>query len=251
MESLLDLDRICVKFGGLNAVDDVSIKVAPGERRALIGPNGAGKTTLFNVITGVVPASSGKVVFMGEDITREPVHKRSRRGISRTFQITNLFATLTVLQNMQLALLGLGYRKFSVFGTVQLDGQAEDRIGQALQVSQLESRRHTQVQELSYGEQRQLEIAMALVSDPRLLLFDEPAAGLSPSERGVLADIIRGLPQNLTIVLIDHDMDLVMKLVDGVSVLSNGVLLAEGRPEEIRSNQEVQDVYFGRARQDA
>ncbi len=251
MTDLLHLDHITVQFGGLRAVDDVSIRVPHGERRAIIGPNGAGKTTLFNAITGVVRATSGQVMFDGADVTKAPVHRRAKRGMSRTFQITNLFPNLTVADNMRLALRGLSPRKFSLMGGSTLDADERSRADEALGVSRLHARRTATVKELSYGEQRQLELAMALVARPKLLLLDEPAAGLSPAERVIVSDIIRALPRELTLVLIEHDMDLVLSLVDYVTCLNNGKMLVEAPPAEIRTNALVQEVYLGKARHHA
>ena len=250
-ETALVLENVTVAFGALKAVDDVSLSVKRGERRAIIGPNGAGKTTLFNAITGVFPPTSGRITFEGKDVTRMPAQKRARLGMSRTFQITNLFPTMTVEENMQLALSGTDASKFSMLGSTRLTPEEQDRVASALRMSRLEERGSVAVNELSYGEQRQLEMAMALVSRPRLLLLDEPAAGLSPAERVMVADIIRSLPHDLTMVLIEHDMELVLNLVDWVTCLNNGQLLAEGSPEEIRTNQHVQDVYLGKARSNA
>ncbi|MEP9375556.1 ABC transporter ATP-binding protein [Aquabacter sp. CN5-332] len=251
MTDFLQLDTVTVQFGALRAVDGVSIRVREGERRAIIGPNGAGKTTLFNAITGVVRATSGKVLFQGADVTRTAIHERARRGMSRTFQITNLFPNLTVAENMRLALRGLSPRKFSMFGSSALAPEEAERATQALEISRLHARRDATVKEMSYGEQRQLEMAMALVAQPKLLLLDEPAAGLSPAERVIVSDIIRALPRELTLVLIEHDMDLVLSLVDYVTVLNNGKLLVEAPPSEIRVNKDVQDVYLGKARHNA
>jgi branched-chain amino acid transport system ATP-binding protein len=251
LNDLLILEHVTIRFGGLCAVDDVSIRIAAGERRAIIGPNGAGKTTLFNAITGVIRPTSGKVIFEGRDITHTPIHVRTKQGISRTFQITNLFPNLTVRENMQLAAYGLSSRKFSMLGKVTLDDDARASADAALTFSRLQERVQTLVKELSYGEQRQLELAMALTAQPKLLLLDEPAAGLSPPERVILADIIAALPRSLPIVLIDHDMDLVLQLVDYVTVLNNGKLLAQAPPQEIQENVDVQNVYFGKARQHA
>lgn len=250
-EPALVLDNIVVAFGALKAVDDVSMSVKRGERRAVIGPNGAGKTTLFNAITGVTPPTSGRIVFEGQDVTRKPAQVRARMGMTRTFQITNLFPTMTVDENMQLALRGTGRGKFSMLGSTRLTSEEQDRVSSALQMSRLGERSSVAVNELSYGEQRQLELAMALISNPRLLLLDEPAAGLSPSERVMVVEIIRSLPKDLTMVLIEHDMELVLNLVDWVTCLNNGQLLAEGSPKDISSNQRVQDVYLGKARADA
>jgi branched-chain amino acid transport system ATP-binding protein len=250
-EPALVLDNIVVAFGALKAVDDVSISVKRGERRAVIGPNGAGKTTLFNAITGVTPPTSGRIMFEGQDVTRKPAQVRARMGMTRTFQITNLFPTMTVDENMQLALRGTGRGKFSMLGSTRLTSEEQDRVASALQMSRLGERSSVAVNELSYGEQRQLELAMALISNPRLLLLDEPAAGLSPSERVMVVEIIRSLPKDLTMVLIEHDMELVLNLVDWVTCLNNGQMLAEGSPKDITSNQRVQDVYLGKARADA
>jgi branched-chain amino acid transport system ATP-binding protein len=250
-DHILSLDHVGVSFDALRAVDDVTLRVKRGERRAIIGPNGAGKTTLFNAITGVVPATSGRVEFDGRDITRLPPHRRAAFGISRTFQITNLFPSLTVEQNMALALCGLTSRKFSLLGSSELTDTERGQADRALGLSRLGARSKSLVGELSYGEQRQLEMAMALAPNPRLLLLDEPAAGLSPAERVIVADVIRSLPAEITIVLIEHDMDLVLSLVDWVTCLNNGQFLAEGAPADIRTNSDIQDVYLGKARRHA
>ena len=184
-------------------------------------------------------------------MTRTPPHRRAAAGMSRTFQITNLFPSLTVRENMQLAIRGLGPAKFSLFGSPALTAEERERAGRALAVSRLGARIDRAVHELSYGEQRQLEMAMTLSSDPKLLLLDEPAAGLSPSERVIVADVIRDLPADIAVVLIEHDMDLVLSLVEWVTCLNNGTFLAEGSPADIRANASVQDVYLGRSRRHA
>jgi len=247
-DAILAFDEVEVAFGALRAVDGVTMSVPPGQRRAIIGPNGAGKTTLFNVATGVIRPTHGRIVFDGEDITSLPPHRRARLGISRTFQITNLFPTLAVADNMALAVRGLTPRKFSLFGSPALDGQEAARIAGALGAVRLVDRANAPVKELSYGEQRQLEIALALVSHPRILLLDEPAAGLSPSERTMVGDIIRSLPRDLTVMLIEHDMDLALGLVDRVTCMHEGRILAEEAPDTIRRNALVQEVYLGRPR---
>ena len=247
-EPLLLLDAIGVRFGGLKAVDAVSLRVPRGERHAVIGPNGAGKTTLFNAISGVVRPTSGRVLLGGRDITSASPHRRAGMGISRTFQITNLFPTLSVFHTMLIALRGLSPRKFSLFGAGAPTAQERDRMERALGLARIPVRTTAPVSELSYGEQRQLELAVALATEPRLLLLDEPAAGLSPSERGIVTDVIRSLPAELTLVLIEHDMDLILSLVDRVTCLENGRFLADGAPDTIRDNQAIQDVYLGRAR---
>jgi branched-chain amino acid transport system ATP-binding protein len=245
---VLVLENVSVRFDALKAVDGVSLSVKQGERRAVIGPNGAGKTTLFNAVTGVLLPTGGKITFDGRDITRSAPHRRAALGIGRTFQITNLFPSLTVAQNMLLAIRGHAPRKFSFFGAGGLTSEEKKSFDHALTLTRIAARLETLVRELSYGEQRQLEMAMALVSAPRLLLLDEPAAGLSPAERAIVADIIRALPRDITLVIIEHDMDLVLSLVDWVTCLNNGQFLAEGTPADIRANTQVQDVYLGRRR---
>ncbi|HEX2655855.1 MAG TPA: ABC transporter ATP-binding protein [Xanthobacteraceae bacterium] len=247
-DQVLTLSNVVVAFGALLAVNNVSLSVARGERRAIIGPNGAGKTTLFHAVTGVVAPTSGMIHFEGRDITNTPPHRRARLGIARTFQITNLFPLLTVEENLVLSVRGLTRRKFSLFGTPQLDSEEAQRVTDVLNLSRLSDRRSVTVKELSYGEQRQLEMAMALATNPRLLFLDEPAAGLSPAERSIVADIIRSLPPQLTVVLIEHDMDLALALVDYVTCMYEGKVLVEAAPDAIRTNDAVQEVYLGKPR---
>jgi branched-chain amino acid transport system ATP-binding protein len=247
-DAVLTFDALVVAFEALRAVDDVSLSVPRGERRAIIGPNGAGKTTLFNAATGVVRATRGRVVFDGRDISRLPPHRRARLGISRTHQITNLFPSLSVADNMALAVRGLKAEKFSLFGAPDIRGKEAVAIASALTAVRLLDRVGAQVKELSYGEQRQLEMALALVTGPRLLLLDEPAAGLSPAERSIVAQIIRSLHRDLTVILIEHDMDLALGLVDYVTCMHEGRILVEGTPDAIRRNSLVQEVYLGKPR---
>jgi branched-chain amino acid transport system ATP-binding protein len=247
----LALSDVTVAFGALRAVDGVSLSVPEGERRGIIGPNGAGKTTLFQAIAGMVRAAAGRVVFRGEDITTLAPHRRARRGIARTFQITNLFPTLTVRENLFLALRGGGGNgrgRFSFLGPPRMTAGESRRAEEALIGAHLAHRAETLVRDLSYGEQRQVELALAFASRPRLLLLDEPAAGLSPAERALVAGLIRGLPREITLVLIEHDMDLVLGLVDRVTCLHEGRVLVEAPPAEIRRNEAVQEVYLGRPR---
>ncbi len=248
---LLDLTAVVMQFGALRAVDVAAMSIAIGERRAVIGPNGAGKTTLFNTITGVLRPTSGRIAFDGHDITRQLPHRRAKLGIARTFQITNLFPTLSVMDNMKLALRGLKPRKFSMFGDGALTAEERSIAEHALGMTRLGERQSAIVRDMSYGEQRQLELAMALSSTPRLLLLDEPAAGLSPAERTIVAEIVRSLPRDITVVLIEHDMDLALGLVDYVTCMYEGRVLVEASPAEIRSNATVQDVYLGKARHHA
>jgi branched-chain amino acid transport system ATP-binding protein len=247
-EPILTLTNVMVAFDALRAVDGVSLTVPRGQRRAIIGPNGAGKTTLFNAVAGAVPPTSGKILFDGHDVTQLPPHRRAQLGISRTFQITNLFSTLSVRDNMILALRGLSRRKFSLFGKPDTDEAEARRIAAALTAARIGGRADVIVKEMSYGEQRQLEIAIALVTSPTMLLLDEPAAGLSPVERSMVADIIRALDRDITVVLIEHDMDLALGLVDFVTCMFEGRVLVEEPPEGIRRNAKVQEVYLGKPR---
>jgi branched-chain amino acid transport system ATP-binding protein len=247
-EPILTLTDVVVAFDALRAVDGVSLTVPRGQRRAIIGPNGAGKTTLFNAIAGAIVPSNGRIVFDGHAVTRLPPHRRAQLGISRTFQITNLFPSLSVRDNMVLALRGRSARKFSLFGAPDTDAAEASQIAAALGAARIASRADVTVKELSYGEQRQLEIALSLVTTPRLLLLDEPAAGLSPSERSMVADIIRSLDRDITVVLIEHDMDLALGLVDLVTCLFEGRILVEEPPDGIRRNVKVQEVYLGKPR---
>jgi branched-chain amino acid transport system ATP-binding protein len=247
-EYALSLADVTVAFEALRAVDGVTLAVPRGQRRAIIGPNGAGKTTLFNAITGMIPPTAGRIVFDGHDVTRLPPHRRARLGISRTFQITNLFPTLAVEDNMVLAMRGLGRRKFSLFGSPARSDDEQRRMAAALASARLGAHGDMPVRELSYGEQRQLEIALALVTSPRLVLLDEPAAGLSPAERVIVADVIRALPRDLTVILIEHDMDLALGIADHVTCLHEGRVLVEDAPDAIRRNAKVQEVYLGKPR---
>jgi branched-chain amino acid transport system ATP-binding protein len=243
----LQLLDVTVAFDALRAVDRVTLAVPRGQRRAIIGPNGAGKTTLFNAITGTILSTAGRITFNGHDMTRMPSHRRARLGISRTFQITNLFPTLSVEDNLVLALRGGSRRKFSLVGAPARDPREEDRLSAALGSARLHTHAGTMVRELSYGEQRQLELALAIVASPELVLLDEPAAGLSPAERRIVADVIRALPRTMTIVLIEHDMDVALGLADYVTCLHEGRVLIETDPGAIRHNAQVQEVYLGRA----
>jgi branched-chain amino acid transport system ATP-binding protein len=241
----LALTDVSVRFGALRAVDGVSLSLDEGERRAVIGPNGAGKTTLFNAISGAIRPSGGKVEIHGWDATRASPQERARRGVGRTFQITNLFPELTVAENMRLALRGRTAAKWRFWRPDALDHEGQEAVAAALASARMEARDAARVRDLSYGEQRQLELAMALVQRPRLLLLDEPAAGLSPAERGLVASIVRALPRDLSMVLIEHDMDLALGLVDRVTVMHEGRVLAEAAPGDIRGDARVQEVYLG------
>ena len=241
----LELEGVTKAFGGLVAVSDVSLRVAARERRAIIGPNGAGKTTLFRLISGEFPVTSGRIRLVGEDVTTLPPHRRVGRGLGRTYQITNIFPALSVRDNVSLAAMGLAPTKFDLLRPVARRGTLAERVEQALAAVELQDKAHVQARELSHGEQRQLELALALAGQPRVLLLDEPAAGLSAAERGLMAALVRGLPPELTLVIIEHDMDLVLNLVDRVTCLHNGSVVADESPATIRHNKTVQEIYLG------
>jgi branched-chain amino acid transport system ATP-binding protein len=245
MPPALQLTGVSRRFGALAAVDKVDMSVAIGERRAVIGPNGAGKTTLFNLITGELPLSAGRVALFGQDVSRRGPHRRAALGLGRTYQITNVFAGLTVEENVALAALGLERRKFDFLGLAPRDAAFRARIEEALAIAGLEGKLDVECRHLSYGEQRQLELAMALAGRPRILLLDEPAAGLSPAERAVIVRLVAGLPRELSLVVIEHDMDLVLSLVDTVTCLHYGQVVATGDPATIRDHPLVQEVYLG------
>ena len=233
-----------VRFGGVFAVDGVSLLVEEGSRWAVIGPNGAGKTTLFRAISGEVRPIEGRVHLFGRDTTRSQPYTRAQRGLARTYQVTNLFQALTVEENLAIAAQGRTMSRFVSWRPLRMRGWIEERISGVLDAIGLVGRRHDLVSELSHGEQRQLEIGVALATDPRLILLDEPAAGLSAMERQMMAALIGSLSGDLSIVLIEHDMDIALELVQQVLVLDNGHPIAQGDPVSIRADQRVQDVYL-------
>lgn len=250
-ENALELAGVSRNFGGLKAVDDVSMVVKRGTTHVIIGPNGAGKTTLFALISGELELSAGRVKLFGQDVSSWSATRRARRGMGRTYQITNVFTELTVEQNILLAMRGRHGHRLSLLKKDRPSPDMDDKIDELLLRCGLQQRRHARVGDMSYGEQRLLEMAIAMGNEPRVLLLDEPAAGLSPAERGPMADTIRRLSNSLTVVLIEHDMELALGLADRVTCLYYGALLAEGTPDEIRANEKVQAVYFGGAGGDA
>lgn len=240
----LELDGVARHFGALVALTGITMKVAAGERRAVLGSNGAGKTTLFNTITGDFPLTAGRIHFFGEDITDLPPHDRIRRGLRRTYQISQLFKGLTVRDSVFLACRGVSRRRFSLLRPALSDvnmAQAES----ILHAVHLDNDAHTLVATLSHGQQRQLEIALALAGAPRFILFDEPAAGLSPAERRDLVAILTALPRHIGYIIIEHDLDVALRVSEYVSMMHNGRLFKEGTPREIESDAEVQEIYLG------
>src|SRR5580693_1453271 len=240
----LELRGVTRLFGALAALTDVTITVRPGERRAVLGSNGAGKTTLFNCITGDFPPSSGTIRFFGEDVTAFPPYERIRRGLRRTYQISALFPGLTVQDNVYLACRGVSRGRYSLLRPGASDAlmHSAERLIEAVHLSPVRDRR---VSELAHGQQRQLEIALALAGAPRLILFDEPAAGLSPAERHELIDILTSLPSHIGYIIIEHDMDVALRVVESVTMMHNGRIFKEGSPQEIEADPEIQELYLG------
>ena len=240
----LELEAVSRHFGALVALADINMTVAAGERRAVLGSNGAGKTTLFNAITGDFPPTTGRVRLFGEDVTDLPVHERIRRGLRRTYQISLLFNGLSVIDNIYLACRGVSRRRFSLRRPSR-DDSAMEAAETLLGAVHLEEARDTLVEALSYGQQRQLEIALALAGAPRLILFDEPAAGLSPTERSELIEILQSLPEHMGYIIIEHDMDVALRVSESVTMMHNGRVFREGTPQEIENDPEVQELYLG------
>ena len=241
----LVLEGVTRQFGALKAIDSVSLTVAAGERRAVLGANGAGKTTLFNAVTGDFPPSAGRVVFFGEDITDLPPYERIRRGLRRTYQSSLLFKDLSVRDNLFLAARGSARGRFSMLraGAGHATQLATSDLLDRIRLTHIAQRL---VGELSHGQQRQLEIGMALAGAPRLILFDEPAAGLSPAERRELVALLGAFPPHMGFVLIEHDLDIALRVVEQVTVMHNGKVLKHGTPAQIEGDAEVQAIYMGR-----
>lgn len=242
----LTLRNVTKKYGALVAVNDVSLEVAKGGRHALIGPNGAGKSTLFNLVAGGLPATSGQILFSGEDVTKRSAAWRARRGLGKTFQHSSLFLSMNPLENVALAAQrvagkGMSWTTSSSRRTAEIDDLSEQCVADV----GLTDRSHIMTGNLSHGERRQLEVAVALATRPKLLLLDEPAAGMSPAESHRFIELVRSLPQDLTVVIIEHDLELVFELADRVSVLHLGGLIADGPADEVREDPAVQQAYLG------
>ena len=245
MASCLVLENVTRTFGGLTAVNRVSLTIESGERRAVIGPNGAGKTTLFNLISGEFRASTGAISVFGADVTALAPYQRAARGIARTFQITRLFANLTVLENVLLACEALDRRKFTMHRPLSSFADLREKAAGLLNDFGLWPLRSEPARNLAYGNQRMLEVALSLAGRPRLLLLDEPMAGLSSGERAAMLQLLERLDPAIAILLIEHDMDVAFGFADMVTVLDKGRVLFEGHRDEVSANARVRDVYLG------
>jgi ABC-type branched-subunit amino acid transport system ATPase component len=245
MSLALETSGLDKRFGGISATSNVALRIERGARHALIGPNGAGKTTLINLLTGVLRPDAGSVLLEGRDITRLAPHRRVRLGLARTFQINQLFGALTPLETIGLAVserLGRGHDWWRVAGS---KSNVDESIVSTLESFHLTDVMHEPVSKLPYGKQRLLEIALAIASRPRVLLLDEPAAGVPEDERHGILSVVAALPAEVTVLFIEHDMDLVFSFAQRISVMVNGALFAEGTPAEIARDARVKSVYLG------
>ena len=241
----LVLHNVSRDFGGLNAVDNVTLTIHAGERHALIGPNGAGKTTLFNLISGELRATTGRIMFFGVDVTELAPYRRAARGIARTFQITRLFPNLTVHENVLLACEGLDRRKFTMYRPLSSYADLVQKAANLLGEFGLSYLRQELARNISYGDQRKVEVALSMAGRPRLLLLDEPMAGLSSAESDSMQALLRKLDPTIAVLLIEHDMDVAFGFAEKVTVLSQGRVVMEGHKDEVRTNRTVQEIYLG------
>lgn len=244
-DAMLQIDRLSKRFGGIVASDGITLSVPRGELHAVIGPNGAGKTTLIAQLAGQLLPDTGNVRFAGEEITTLPMHARSLRGLARSFQITSIFHDFTALDNVILAVQAHAGHSFHFWRAARSQPELREPARAALERVGLGHRADTVAASLSHGEHRQLELAMALAGEPRMLLLDEPMAGMGPEESARMVKLLRELKGNLTILLVEHDMEAVFALADRITVLVYGRVIASGKPEEIRANQQVREAYLG------
>ena len=233
------------RFGGLHAVSNVDLEVPAGERRAILGPNGAGKTTLFNVICGDFPPTSGAVELFGRNVTQAPARTRAKMGLARTYQQSRLFAGLSVEDSIYLSIVGVEGGRLRPL-ILRRDAQLRERAREAAGRVAIDHKLGERVGDLSHGEHRQVAIAMALAAQPRMLMLDEPASGLSRGERVLLTELLLGLDPSITLILIEHDMDIALSVAQSVTMMHDGRVIVEGTPDEIRANQTVHDLYLGR-----
>ncbi len=239
------MQALSKNFGGLRAIRGISLEIEEGERRAIIGPNGAGKTTFFHLISGFLFPSSGRLSLFGSEVTHLQAHQRAALGMARTFQVTNLFQKLTLFENILLGVQAMKRTRFCFFRRVTSFRNIISETERLLKEWDLWGKKDALVKNLSYGEQRQIEVIMALATKPRLLLLDEPTAGLSPAETILVTSIIKGLPREITTLLIEHDMDVAFDIAEKITVLHFGSILAEGSPGQIKGNPKVTEIYLG------
>lgn len=240
----LEIANLKKSFGGLHVIQDISFRVEAGERRLIIGPNGAGKTTLFNLIAGDIRPSHGSIALAGDDISKLPTFRRAACGIGRTFQILTLFSRETVIRNVILAMLGSDARRWNPFVPIDRDAGLRQRAIAILTSVLLDQIADRPVSEASYGEKRRLEIAMALAQQPKLLLLDEPLAGLSGEERKTVSKLFENLPRSLTVIMIEHDMDVALAFAEKIALLQHGRLLVDGTRDEVIADPRTREAYL-------
>jgi branched-chain amino acid transport system ATP-binding protein len=245
---ILETRNLGKAFGGHVVLDDVSLRFAPRQLSAIIGPNGAGKTTCFNILTGFLMPDRGEVVFKGQDVTALAPDRRARLGICRSFQILNLFDDYSVLENVRVAVPAMRRRGFDLWSPAGAVSEAEDKAARIIRLIGLAGREHVGARFMSYGQRRLLEIGIALAGEPEVLLMDEPTSGLGSRPMETLRELVQRLAQDLTIVVIEHDMDFVLSLSSHIAVLHRGTVIADGPPDAIRDNAEVRDAYLGTLR---
>jgi branched-chain amino acid transport system ATP-binding protein len=245
MTPALELRGLCKRFGGIAVTQDVSLTVQPGERRLIIGPNGAGKTTLFSQIAGEIGSDAGSIHLFGQDVTRQPVRRRAHMGVSRTYQVITLFGRDTLLHNVVLGILGVSGRRFEPLRALASERELHEEAMRVLETVGLAARAQARASEISYGEQRRVEIAVAMAQRPRLLLLDEPLAGLSRDERAIVRDLVAAIPRETTIVMIEHDMDMALAFAERIALLHHGQLVVEGDRETVVADPRTQEVYLG------
>jgi branched-chain amino acid transport system ATP-binding protein len=243
----LEVRSVCCRFGGLTALEDITLRVPAGQRRVLIGTNGAGKSTLFNVINGQIRPTAGRVLMHGADMTDQPVHERARLGLSRTFQITSLFSELTVMENMTIAVQALDPAHFTFYRPLAAFARISEQVRTALERWHLWDLRAERVKHLPYGTQRQLEIVLALAGNPRVLLLDEPMAGLSARETQHAIDVVKALDPSITVLVIEHDLQAAFAMADWVTAMDRGRIVADGPPDQIRGQGDLERLYTGMA----
>ncbi|WP_346234813.1 ABC transporter ATP-binding protein [Lysinibacillus telephonicus] len=243
--TLLKVDNISKSFNTLQVLQNVTLDVQPGERHVIIGPNGAGKTTLFNCITGQLPLNSGAVFLEDVEISKLPPNKLVHLGMARTFQKNNLFGDLTVKENLHLALTALKPYRYQLFKPLSNYSDLKKETEELIEQWQISDRQNVKVDKLSYGEQRLLEVLLALASKPKILLLDEPTSGMSPAETAQTSEMIQKLPRSVALLVIEHDMDVVFAIADRITVIHHGEVIFSGTPEEVRNDDTVRQIYFG------
>jgi branched-chain amino acid transport system ATP-binding protein len=244
----LEVKKLNKSFGGLQTLCDVTLALEEGERRVILGPNGAGKTTLFHTVSGIHAPTSGSVKLFGTEVSRLPPHKRVRLGLGRTFQITNLFRELTVFETLFLGVQSQKKGRYVFYRPAGSCRPIVARVEETIEQWGLDAVRTTRVKNLSYGQQRQLEVILAMTGNPKLLLLDEPTAGLSPAETAAMTAFLRGLGREITILLIEHDMDVAFEIADRITVLYFGAILTEGAPAAVQADPQVLEIYLGEQR---